>query len=141
MGFIFFVVLVVGSSNFASFFNFVFYITTLFALVSFFGGFDLVLSSNRLNLLLRRLSCLYYDGGFIQELSGIQLSPDKVEETTITISHYHRSPRPPYRSTTDLHGRSFIWTIKPITQTFLLSLFDLNQTHTHSGTYFLCCDL
>ena len=68
MGFIFFVVLVLGSSNFASFFNFlffIFYITTLFALVSFFGGFDLVLSSNQLNLLLRRLSCLYCDGGFI----------------------------------------------------------------------------
>ena len=81
-------VLVLGSSNFASFFNF-FYITTLFALVSFFGGFDLVLSSNRLNFLLRRLSCLYCGGGFIQELSDIQLSPDKVEETTITISHYH----------------------------------------------------
>ena len=107
----------------------------------FFGGFDLLLSSNRLNLLLRRLSCLYYDGGFIQKLSDIQLSPEEAEETTITRSHYHQSPGPPYQSTTDLHGRSFTGTTKPITQAFLLSLSNLNRTHTYGGTYFLCCDM
>ena len=106
----------------------------------FFGGFDLVLSSNRLNLL-RRLSYLYCDEGFIQELGDIQLSPYEAEETTITRSHYHRSSSPPYRSTTNLHGRSFTKTIELITQAFLLSLSDLNRTHTHVGTYFLCCNL